>query len=44
MIGEHAVPPLKPGSEDDFVEAFETAKGIVASMREFRRVERVLEA
>ena len=38
MIVEHALLPVKPGAEDDFVEAFETAKGIIASMRGFRRL------
>ena len=38
MIIEHAVLPVTPGAEDDFVEAFETAKGIIASMRGFRRL------
>ena len=36
MIVEHAVLPVKPGTEEDFVEAFETAKVIIASMRGFR--------
>ena len=38
MIVEHALLPVKPGAEDAFVEAFETAKGIIASMRGFRRL------
>ena len=38
VIVEHALLPVKPGAEDDFVEAFETAKGIIASMRGFRRL------
>ena len=38
MIVEHALLPVKPGAEDDFVDAFETAKGIIASMRGFRRL------
>ena len=38
MIVEHALLPVKPGAEDDFVEAFETAKGIIASMPGFRRL------
>ena len=38
MIIEHAVLPVNRGAEDDFVEAFETAKGIIAPMRGFRRL------
>jgi heme-degrading monooxygenase HmoA len=38
VIIEHAVLPVKPGAEDAFVEAFEAAKGIIASMRGFRRL------
>ena len=38
MIVEHAVLSVRPGAEDDFVEAFETAKAIIASMRGFRQL------
>jgi len=38
VIVEHAVLPVKPGAEDEFVEAFETAKEIIASMSGFRRL------
>jgi heme-degrading monooxygenase HmoA len=38
VIVEHAVLPVRPGTEDDFVKAFETAKGIIASMRGFRHL------
>lgn len=36
MILEHALLPVKPGREDEFVAVFEDAKRIISSMTGFR--------
>ena len=36
MILEHALLPVKPGHEDEFVAAFDEAKQIISSMPGFR--------
>jgi len=38
VIVEHAVLPVKPGAEANFVQSFDTAKAIIASMQGFRRL------
>jgi heme-degrading monooxygenase HmoA len=39
VILEHAVLPVRPGKEGDFLEAFGAAKQIIASMTGFRRLQ-----
>jgi len=36
VILEHALLPVRPGSEDDFVDAFAEARTIIAAMQGFR--------
>ncbi|MBX0298488.1 antibiotic biosynthesis monooxygenase [Cryobacterium sp. 1639] len=36
MIREHAVLPVRPGSEDDFLAAFRVARPLIESMPGFR--------